>query len=47
MRRAGWVHGVRALALATMLILLVWGGYEGYLRLTTQIRLERLLLYPL
>ena len=30
MRRAGWVHGLRTLALAALIALITWGGYEAY-----------------
>ena len=30
MRRAGRVHGLRTLALAALIALITWGGYEAY-----------------
>jgi hypothetical protein len=47
MKRAGWVHGVRALTLAAMLILLGWGGYEVYGQHNAQMLRNKLLASPL
>src|SRR5271157_394191 len=47
MKRAGRVHGVRGLTLATVLILLCWGGYEINGRLRAQILRDKLLGSPL
>ncbi len=47
MRRAGRVYGVRGLTLATMLILLAWGGYEANGRLKAQRLRDKLLGSPL
>ena len=47
MKRAGRVHGGRGLTLATVLILLGWGGYEVNGRLKAQMLLDKLLGSPL
>ena len=47
MKRAGRVHGVRGLTLATVLILLGWGGYEVNGRLKAQMLRDKLLGSPL
>jgi eukaryotic-like serine/threonine-protein kinase len=47
MKRARRVHGVRGLTLATLLILLVWGGYEVNGRLKAQMLRDKLLASPL
>ena len=47
MKRAGRVHGVRGLTLATVLILLGWGGYEVNGRLQAQRLRDKLLGSPL
>jgi len=47
MKRAGRVHAVRGLTLATMLILLCWGTYEVKGRLRAQILRDKLLGSPL
>ena len=47
MKRAGRVHGVRGLTLATVLILLGWGGYEVNGRLRAQMLRDKLLGSPL
>jgi eukaryotic-like serine/threonine-protein kinase len=47
MKRAGRVHGFRALTLATILILLGWGSYEVYGRLQAQRLRDKLLGSPL
>ncbi len=47
MRRAGRVYGIRGLTLATVLILLVWGGYEVRGRLKAQMLRDKLLASPL
>ena len=47
MRRAGRVYGVRGLTLTTMLILLVWGGYEVNGRLNARMLRDKLLASPL
>ena len=47
MKRAGRVHGVRGLTLATVMILLVWGAYEVNGRLNAQMLRDKLLGSPL
>ena len=47
MKRAGRVHGVRGLTLATVLIVLSLGGYEFYGRLKAQMLRDKLLGSPL
>ena len=47
MKRAGRVHGVRGLILATVLMLVGWGGYEVNGRLKAQMLRDRLLGSPL
>jgi serine/threonine protein kinase/formylglycine-generating enzyme required for sulfatase activity len=47
MKRAGRVHGVRALTLATVLMLLCWGGYEVNGRLRAEVLRDKLLTSPL
>jgi eukaryotic-like serine/threonine-protein kinase len=47
MKRAGRVHGIRGLTLATVLILLGWGGYEVNGRVNARILRDKLLGSPL
>ncbi len=47
MKRAGRIHGLRGLTLATILILLGWGSYEVYGRLQAQRLRDKLLGSPL
>ena len=47
MKQAGRVHGIRGLTLATVLILLTWGGYEVNGRLRAQMLRDTLLGSPL
>jgi serine/threonine protein kinase/formylglycine-generating enzyme required for sulfatase activity len=47
MKRAGRLHGLRGLILATLFILMGWGGYEVNGRLRAQMLLNKLLGSPL
>jgi serine/threonine protein kinase/formylglycine-generating enzyme required for sulfatase activity len=47
MQRAGRVHGVRGLTLATVLILLAWGGFEANGRLKALMLRDKVLASPL